>query len=96
MVRRTLLKEDIVSRTFNSCQMGQRQDPRSSGIILRTNGPLLFVLIDNWCYTIIIVPGPRTKAFDLRNLVPSYVMLQFLDELFSCPTIYKIPETLSQ
>ena len=41
----------------------------------------------------IIVPGPRTKAFDVRNLVLPYMKLQSFVELFSCPTIYKIPET---
>ena len=67
----------------------------SPGIILKTNGPLLFVLIDNWCYKIIFVPGPRTKLFDVKNLVRPYVELQVLDELFSCPIIYQYPETLS-
>jgi len=46
----------------------------SPGIILKTNGPLLFLLIDNWCYEIIIVPGPRTKAFSRET---------------ACPTIYQ-------
>ena len=63
----------------------------SPGIILKTNGPLLFLLIDNWCYKIIIVPGPRTKLFDVKNLVRPYVELQVLDELFSCPIIYQYP-----
>ena len=67
----------------------------SRHIILKTNGQLLFVLIDNWCYKIIIVPGPRTKCFDVTNLVLPYMKLQVLDELFSCPIIYQYPETLS-
>ena len=52
-----------------------------------------FCFFDNWCYKIIPVPGPRTKVFDVRNLVIPYMKLQFFVELFSCPTIFKIPET---
>ena len=68
----------------------------SPGINFKANGQLLFLLFDNWCYKMIIVPGPRTQAFDVRNLVLPYMKLQFFVELFSCPTIYKIPETLSR
>ena len=46
----------------------------SLGISLETNGHLLFMLVDNWCDEIIIVPGPWTKAF-LRES--------------ACHTIYK-------
>jgi len=67
----------------------------SPGINFKANGQLFFVLLDNWCYKIILVPGPRTKLFDVRNLVLPYMKLQVLVELFSCPTIYKIPEILS-
>ena len=65
----------------------------SPGINFKANSQLLFLLFDNWCYKMIIVPGPRTKAFDVRNLVLPYMNLPFFVELFSCPTIYKIPET---
>ena len=65
----------------------------SPGINFKANSQLLFLLFDNWCYKMIIVPGPRTKAFDVRNLVLPYMKLQFFVELFSCPTMYKIPET---
>jgi len=46
----------------------------SPGISLQTNSHSLFLLIDNWCDKIIIVPGPRTKAFSRES---------------ACPTIYK-------
>jgi len=41
---------------------------------LETNDHLLFLLIDNWCDEIIIVPGHGTKAFSRES---------------ACPTIYK-------
>jgi len=65
----------------------------SPGINFKANGPLSFLLFDNWCYKIILVQGPRTKLFDVRNLVPPYMKLQVLVKLFSCPIIYKYPET---
>ena len=65
----------------------------SPGINFKANGQLFFLLFDNWCYKIILVPGPRRKLFDVRNLVLPYMKLQVLVELFSCPTICKIPET---
>jgi len=65
----------------------------SPGINFKANGQLFFLLFDNWSYKIILVPGPRTKLFDVRNLVLPYMKMQVLVEFFSCPTIYKIPET---
>jgi len=62
---------------------------------LKTIGLLLFLLFDFWCYKITIVPGPGTKAFSLEEPCPTIHKNPNCDELFTCPTISKIPGTLS-
>jgi hypothetical protein len=63
-------------RKFVHIQKDASWAGNSPGISLETNGHLLFLLIDNWCDKIIIVPGPGTKAFSRES---------------ACPTIYKSP-----
>ena len=45
----------------------------SPGINFKTNGPLLFLLTDNWCYKIIIVPRPRTKTFSTSESLSYHI-----------------------
>jgi len=62
---------------------------------LKTIGLLLFLSFDFWCYKITIVPGPGTKAFSREESCPTIYKNPNCDELFTCPTISKIPGTLS-
>ena len=65
----------------------------SPGITLETNSQLLFLLFDFWCYHIIIVPGPGTKAISRQKPCPTIYENPNCVELFSYPTISKIPGT---
>jgi len=82
---RTKVDSESCSFSFN-----RKSNVRAKRGFLRT---IVVGFTDNWSYKIILVPGPRTKLFDVRNLVLPYVKMQVLVEFFSCPTIYKIPET---
>ena len=62
----------------------------SPGISLKTNSQLPFLLIDFWCYKIIIVPGPGTNAFSRERPCPTIYKNPNCVELISCPTISKI------
>jgi len=59
---------------------------------LKTIGLSIFLLFDFWCYKIIIVSGPVS----LEEPCPTKYKNPNCDKLFSCPTISKIPGTLSR
>ena len=64
----------------------------SPGVSLKTIGLSIFLLFDFWCYKIIIVSGPVS----LEEPCPTKYKNPNCDKLFSCPTISKIPGTLSR
>jgi len=62
----------------------------SPGISLETNGHLLVHLIDNSCYTIILVPGSGQSLFHVRMLVPPYTNIQISFNCFLVRPYLKI------